>query len=163
MTKQFNLNVENVKADFEVFVKDYDFTTKEITFQILNTDENDVYALTVEVPEQENIIVKGANRNIVGDLDSNDYTTTTFEATPEEGTIKLKIIYTDAINVRRTILKTVSFDPSYFEGRVADQKKSPVGTIITWIVVIGIIFFDVLQIVRYKKVINYLKLEKNKK
>ncbi len=33
----------------------------------------------------------------------------------------------------------------------------------TWIVVIGIIFFDVLQIVRYKKVINYLKLEKNKK
>lgn len=28
---------------------------------------------------------------------------------------------------------------------------------ITWIVVIGIIFFDILQIVRYNKLINYLK------
>ncbi len=28
---------------------------------------------------------------------------------------------------------------------------------ITWIVIIGVIFFDILQIVRYNKVINYLK------
>ncbi|GBE20328.1 MAG TPA: hypothetical protein ENG87_03775 [Candidatus Pacearchaeota archaeon] len=28
---------------------------------------------------------------------------------------------------------------------------------VTWIVLIGVIFFDILQIVRYNKVINYLK------
>lgn len=148
-TKQFNLNVENVKADFEVFVKDYDFTTKMITFQILNTAKNNIYALAVNVPQQKNIIVKGSNINIVGDLDAKDYTTTAFEATPTNGQITLNLDYTDAINVRRTVTKTVSFDSTYFTGRVADQKKSPVGTIITWIVIIAAVGYYFFR--RYQK------------
>lgn len=148
-SKQFNLNVENVKADFEVFVKDYDSTTKQITFQILNTAKNDIYTLTTEVPQQSNIEVKGSNINVVGDLDSNDYTTTTFEATPKDGQITLDLTYTDAINARRTITKTVSYDSSYFQGRVADQKTTPIAAIITWIVVIGLVAWFFIR--RYQK------------
>lgn len=151
-TKQFNLNVQDVKADFEVYVKDYDSISNELTFQILNTAENDIYALTMEVPKQENIEVKGANRNIVGDLDSNDYTTTTFEAKLLDGELKLNLIYTDGINERRTLTKSVEFDSSYFEGRVADQKKSPIGAIITWIVVIGLVaWFFIKRMMKKKK------------
>ncbi|MBC8435085.1 hypothetical protein H8D91_01140 [archaeon] len=148
-SQQFDLNIEDVKADFEVFVKDYDTTTKEITLQILNIGENDIYALTVRIPEQENIVIKGADRNIVGDLDSNDYTTTTFESSPKDGSITIEITYTDAINVRRTLTKTVSYDSGYFKGRVADQKKAPVGAIITWIVVIGLAAWFFIR--RYQK------------
>ena len=148
-TKQFNLNVQNVKADFEVFVKDYDFTTKMITFQILNTAKNNIYALAVNVPQQKNIVVKGSNINIVGDLDAKDYTTTAFEATPSNGQITLNLEYTDAINVRRTVTENVSFDSNYFVGRVADVKKSPVGTVVTWIVILVIIGFFVFK--RYQK------------
>ncbi len=135
-TKQFNLNVEDVKVEFEIFVKNYDSSTNEITFQILNIEENDIYALTLEIPKQEGLEVKGANRNIVGDLDSNDYTTTTFEAIPEDGEITLNLIYTDEINERRTVSKKVTFDSSYFEGRIADKTETPWVTIIIWILVI---------------------------
>jgi hypothetical protein len=151
-TQQFNLNVENVKADFEVYVKDYQAATREITFQILNIAENDIFALTVEIPEQEGVGVKGATRNIVGDLDSNDYTTTTFEATPNDGKILLNLIYTDKINERRTSQELVDFDSQYFIGRVADEKKAPIGAIITWVVVIGLIaWFVVRRILKKKK------------
>jgi hypothetical protein len=148
-SEQFNLEVENVKADFEVFVKDYDAVNREITFQILNTDENDVFALTVEVPTQKNIVVKGSNRNIVGDLDSNDYTTTTFEAMPNDGEIELNIVYTDSINVRRSLTKKVTFDSTYFIGRKADEKPSPMGAIITWIIIIALAGFYFFR--RYQK------------
>lgn len=152
LTKQFQLKVSNVKADFEVYVKDYKAATKDLTLQILNTAENDIYALTVEIPDQEGIVVKGANRNIVGDLDSNDYITTTFEANPQDGDITLNLIYTDQINARRTIEKVISFDSTYFEGRVADKQKSPVGAIITWIVILGLIaWFFIRRSMKKKK------------
>lgn len=123
-TKQFNLDVEDTRADFEIHVKNYNAATKAITFEILNIGKSDIEALSVEIPKQEGVIVKGSNINIVGDLDSNEYTTADFEATPEEGNIDLKLTYTDSINERRSIVKEVSFDPAYFNGRVADEGGS---------------------------------------
>ncbi len=119
--KEFNLTVEDSKTDFEVFIKDYDYITKIITFEILNIGKIDVQALTVDIPQQENIVVKGSQRNIVGDLDSNDYSTAEFEATPSNGEITLKILYTDSINVRREVEKTVTFNSKYFEERNGDK------------------------------------------
>ncbi len=148
-TKEFNLSVQDVRANFEVFVKDYDATTKQITFQILNTAKNNIYALAVNVPQQKSIIIKGSNTNIVGDLDAKDYTTTAFEATPSNGQITLNLSYTDTINVRRTVTETVPFDSTYFTGRVADQKTTSTGTIVTWIIVVLIIGFFVFK--RYQK------------
>jgi hypothetical protein len=134
--KQFNLEVEDTRADFEIHVKNYNLATRIITFEILNIAESDVEALTIEIPKQDSIEVKGSKVNIVGDLDSNEYTTADFEVIPKEGEIKLNIIYSDTINKRRTIEKTVLFEPEYFEGRIADQKKSRTGT---WIIILLII------------------------
>jgi len=136
--EQFNLNVENVIADFEVYVKDYDETTRIITFEILNIENNDVEALTIEVPKQDNISIKGSNKNIVGDLDSNEYTTAEFEAIPKDGEISLKITYTDEIGVRRSLEKIVVFDSSYFNGRIADQTSTPW---LTYIIILVVLFF----------------------
>ncbi len=140
LIKSFNLEIKDIRADFEVYIKNYDYTTKELTIEVLNIAENDVEALTMEISKQDNIIIKGPNRVVMGDLDSNEYTTADFEANPSEGEITIKLTYSDTINERRTITKTVYFDPSYFNERVADQKKtSPwayviVGAIVVWIV-----------------------------
>ena len=133
--KEFNINIEDTKADFEVNIKDYDYATKELTFEILNIEEADVEALTIEIPKQDNIQIKGANRKVIGDLDSNEYTSAEFEAIPQDGEITLNIIYTDSINVRRTIEKTVTFDSSYFTDRNGDKKS---GGWIFYVIIIGI-------------------------
>ena len=109
-TKQFNLEVQDTKADFEIHIKDYAPLTNTLTFEILNIENIDVEALTLEIPSQDNILIKGSKTNIIGDLDSNEYTTANFEATPSEGEILVKIIYTDSINKRRTLEKTVLFE-----------------------------------------------------
>lgn len=125
--KEFNITVEDTRADFEVHIKDYDYTTRELTFEILNIEQADVQALTIEIPKQDGIQIKGANRIVVGDLDSNEYTTADFEAILPQGEsrINLNIIYTDSINVRREMQKVVDFDSSYFMERSKDIKKQP--------------------------------------
>ncbi|MCL5730392.1 MAG: hypothetical protein M1165_02395, partial [Candidatus Pacearchaeota archaeon] len=38
----FNLSIQDVKSDFYVFVKNYDFTTRDLTLEVLNIGQNDV-------------------------------------------------------------------------------------------------------------------------
>ena len=134
---QFNLHIEDVLVDFEVYIKDYSLSTKILTLEILNIGDNDVEALTIEIPDQDNIQAKGSNRYIVGDLDSNDYTTAEIEADMEEGDMELIIYYNDEINTRRTVTKSIHFNPLMFEGRNGESKGFSTSTYILIILVIG--------------------------
>lgn len=148
--KEFNITVEDIRADFEIYVKDYDYSTKELTLEILNIEKSDVEALTIEIPKQDNVKIKGANRVVVGDLDSNEYTTADFEAILPEGEteIQVDVIYTDSINVRREMQKMVNFDSSYFVDRSGDKKSFPWFWIILIVAVIG---FFVWKRIKKKK------------
>ncbi len=133
---EFKVKVDDVRTDFEVSIKDYDAATQTLTFEILNVGENDVEALTVEIPKQGNINVKSSNRNIVGSLDSNDDTTFSFEATPKAGEIRLTIFYNDQTGERRALEKVVQFDPQYFEGRAGDKNGN---SSYIWIAIIAVL------------------------
>jgi hypothetical protein len=148
--QEFNLTVEDTKVDFEVNVKDYDYNTNKLTFEILNIGESDIEALTLEIPKQEEVGVKGANRVVVGDLDSNEYTTANFEAILPKGETKinLNIIYTDSINVRRELQKMVDFDSSYFLDRNKDKKKQPW---FLYILIVAVVAFFVWRRIKKKK------------
>jgi LPXTG-motif cell wall-anchored protein len=137
---KFNLNVQDVKSDFDVFIKNYDFTTDSLTLEILNIGKKDVEALTAELNrEQPNATIKGSNVNIIGSLSSNDYTTTDFEVSPNAGNINMIIFYNDVTGVRRSLNKTVYFDPSAFKDRkTSTGSGSPLGIIITILVIAGI-------------------------
>lgn len=150
--KEFSINIEEVRSDFEVFVKDYDIDTNLLTLQILNIGETDVEALTIEIPKQDIIQIKGANRNIVGDLDSNEYTTADFEAVSSGGDILLDVIYTDTTGVRRNVSKTVNFDLDYFTDRNNGQKKVSVFVyVIIVLIVIAIIWWIAKKISNKRK------------
>lgn len=148
---EFNMSIEDTRATFEVNIKDYNPTTRELTFEILNTADTDIKALSVEVPKQANIEVKGANRIIAGDLDSNEFTTADFEAIPKDGPITLNLYYSDAVDVRRTDVATVVFDSSYFTGRIADQKTTSTWTYIFYIVVIAVIAYIIYRVVKKRR------------
>lgn len=114
-TKDFDITIEDLRVDFEISVQSYDPQTQELTFEILNIGEHDIDALTIEIPSQKNIEIKGSPRTIVGKLDKNEETTFDFTAIPSKGDIKLDILYTDEINERRSLEKSVDYEPSYFE------------------------------------------------
>lgn len=137
--REFNITVEDIRADFEVNVKDYDYTTRELTFEILNIAKVDVESLRLEISKQENIEVKGANRVNVGNLDSHEYTTADFEAILPEGETKinLNIFYIDSIGAPREMQKVVDFDSSYFLDRNKDKKTQPYWLYVLIIVVIA--------------------------
>ncbi|MGC9309687.1 MAG: LPXTG cell wall anchor domain-containing protein [Candidatus Nanoarchaeia archaeon] len=129
--KTFNISVDDARVDFEVSIDDY--SQQEVTFQILNIEDSDAEAVTIEIPQQENIIIKGARRNIIGDLDSNEYTTGDFQAIAQEGYINLIIRYTDEIGVRRQVEKQVYFNSDDFK-----QEEQGINWLL-WIILILVV------------------------
>ena len=134
---KFDVTVKDTQADFEISIKDYNAATKAITFEIANIEDVDVELLTIEIPKQNNTEIKGANRVIVGNLDSNEYTTADLEGTLKDGEIILTISYTDSVGVRRHVNKTIAFDSSYFTGLARDQVSQPYWLYILIVAVIG--------------------------
>ncbi len=140
--ERFNITVEDGQTDFEIHVQDYNIKERNIVFEILNVGNQDIEALTVELPKQDHLMVKGSNRNIVGDLDSNEYTTADFEAIPAEGELLVTIYYTDSTNERRMISKLVEYDPDYFIDSLENTEPSKTTTyVVLGIIVILIGFF----------------------
>ena len=132
----FNMNVKDVKTDFEVSVKNYDPSTNKITFEILNKGKNNIEALSVELKSQENVVLRGTSTNIIGSLDSNDFTTADFEASAEKGDIELVMHYTDITDNRRSVNETVSFDPAPFILKSKANQGSSTGKYVTILIVI---------------------------
>ena len=149
LLKTFDIEVDDVKADFEVYVKDYNYATNELTLEILNIGSSDIEALSVEISKQEGIEVKGAKRIVVGDLDSNEYTSADFEVIPSNGEFQVSLTYSDTINTRRTVEKTVTFDSSYFTNRIADQSTTGVGTYIFYTAILIVVIWWIAK--RFKK------------
>jgi hypothetical protein len=135
-SKQFNLFVEDTRADFEVYVKDLSFITNIVTLEVLNIAKVDVKSIAVEVLDYPNLIVKGAKTKIIGDLDSNEYTSAEFEIKPSETIVPVRIYYTDNAGFRRSIDKNVTLIPSLFQDRKADEKTTPVTSYVVGLVII---------------------------
>lgn len=141
LSQQFNLNVQDVKGKFEVNVQNYDPTTKTITFNVLNYAESGVKAIDVEIPPQKGISIQGSNQNIIGDLDSNEYTTADFKVKqiPSDGNITLILHYSDVTNNRRSVKKEVSFNSNNFS--ISETKGSSFSTYLIVIIILALIIY----------------------
>lgn len=133
-----SIEVKDLKTNFEVFLKDYNSETKILTLEIMNSGKNDVEGLTLEIPSQENIKVKGPNYKIIGSLDSNDFSTATYEVDSLKGEIKLGIYYTDSIYERRKIDKSIYFDPEPFLNRTSKKSNYSWIYLVVILIIIGI-------------------------
>ena len=147
--KKFNITIEDGRTDFEIHIQEHNIKERNVVFEVLNIGNQDIEALTLEIPKQENILIKGSNRNIVGDLDSNEYTTADFEAIPSNGEILVRLYYTDSTNERRMIGKTVEYDSSYFFDSLDNIEQSKTPTYVTIGIIILVIGFFIFR--KYKK------------
>lgn len=150
--KSFDIEIEDVQTEFEIHVKDYSKDKQTITLEILNTGNQDVDALSVEIPEQENIQVLGNNKNIIGVLDANEYTTTTFQADAQSGELTFIVKYNDATGIRRTYEEKTLFNSTPFTLKEQNSKKSS-----------GTTTFILLAFALGIGVYWYYKKQKNKK
>ena len=145
--KSFNVSVKDVRTDFGVSVKNYDPITKKITFEILNKGKNNVEALSVELRGGENVALRGTSTNIIGSLDSNDFTTADFEASAEKGPINLIMHYTDITETRRDISETINFDPEPFILKSKASQGSSMGTYIFLLVIVVLVVVLVIVVI----------------
>lgn len=150
--KSLDIEVKDARVDFEAYVTDYDYATRELTLEVLNIGDSDIEALSVEIPKQDNIKIKGSNRIVVGDLDSNEYTSADFEAVPQDGEFTINLIYSDSVNIRRTVEKTLTFDSSYFTNRVADEpQKMGAGGYIVIILILLLLVYIIYRKIKKAK------------
>ena len=121
--KKFNISVEDARTTFEIFLKDYDPATQVMTLEILNTGKKNVEALTLEIKDPGNSIIKGPDTNVIGSLDSNDFTTADFDTELSNGSLDLEIKYTDDSGIRRTTNQTVPINVQPFLDKAQSQKS----------------------------------------
>ncbi|MCL5730151.1 MAG: hypothetical protein M1165_01115 [Candidatus Pacearchaeota archaeon] len=127
-------------------MKNYDFTTRDLTLEVLNIGQNDVDSLTVTVPSgQKNVTIEGPNTYVIGSLSSNDFTTADFNVLPNKADINLTIDYNDITGVRRTTSDVVSFNPEMFR----KPASSPVGLYVLIALVVVIVAYVFYR--RHKK------------
>ena len=144
----FNISVEDVKTEFITTIDSYSFSSNQLVLGLINIGDEDARAITVEIPQQDNILVDGGNIKILGDLDSNEDTTLSFSAIPKDGEITIIISYNDPTNNRRTIYQKVIFKEKPFES-TKEKSSLTLSTFFLWICILGIISY--LFWIRHKR------------
>ncbi len=140
----FNISVQEVRTDFIITLDSYSSTTNKLVLGIVNVGEKNAQSITVEIPEQENADVDGGRIKILGELDSNEDTTVTFDAALKSGNIIINLEYNDEISERRKVSQEVTFSELAFESTRAKSSVS-FGSILIWLIIIGIVVYLYLQ------------------
>ena len=132
-----------------------DSTTQGISFSIANTGENPATAVTISIPEQPGVIVSGARSSIIGNLDKGDFTTVTFQITPQKNTkeMTIHVDYTDTAGIRNNFEKKIAVNlPSQDLGQ-AGAKRAQTNTTSSKIIyfILGVVIGVVATLLIRKK------------
>lgn len=109
ITGSFDIQIENAQTDFDLIIQEYSETDYSIA--IANIGKNTANSLIVRIPEQESYRVTGTNGQMVGNLDSGDYTIVSFSISKigrNTEPLKIQLDYTDSIGERRSLIKETS-------------------------------------------------------
>lgn len=110
--KEFPIQVSDVQTDFDLVIQESSGT--DVSIAIANIGKNTANSLIIRIPEQESYKVSGTNGQMVGNLDSGDYTITSFSLTQvkrgsDSSPLRVQLDYTDSIGERRSLVKEVQF------------------------------------------------------
>jgi hypothetical protein len=125
-TKVFDIEVANAQTTFDAIIQDS--SSSEVSIAIANTGKNTANSVIVKIPEQDSFETTGTDGQMVGNLDSGDYSIVSFEISQkmnmpagnpddeknisennfqigqtQDSNLTFEIYYTDNIGVRRTV------------------------------------------------------------
>jgi len=129
--KSMSVTVVEAQTNFDVVLQE--ITTEGVFIAIANIGKNPANAITVSIPEQEDFKTDLTSAAIVGNLESGDYTITSFKVSPkqrgatEKMELSVQIDYTDPFGTRRTAIKQVSLNPATLSG-LSTNTGSTTGT-----------------------------------
>lgn len=90
-------------TDFEL---SYQESGSSFLLSVSNIGVNPAKAVSVEIPPQNSFSVSGSNTQVIGNLNSGDYTSANFQVSRTgRSDMAIKILYTDAAGVRRSVEK----------------------------------------------------------
>lgn len=102
------------ETDFDVTLQDY--TTGMVTLSVINTGLAPAYSTVVRIPPQDQFKVPGSYTSVLGNLNSGDYSESSFQILPLKnatgGKLLVEISYTDMLGVRRSLQKEVLIMPT---------------------------------------------------
>ena len=122
-TKTFNITIEDSRTSFDGVIQET--SGSDVSIAIANTGKYTANSMIVKIPEQENFRVSGTNGQMVGNLDSGDYTivgftiTRNMQKTPgginpqTNNNLKVQVDYTDGIGERRTSILEIPLETSF--------------------------------------------------
>jgi hypothetical protein len=136
ISKLINISVKDSRTDFDLVIQQ--INNQQVSIALANTGKNTANSVIVKVPEQDVFRVSGTNGQMIGNLNSGDYTLVSFnllrrnmnatgassyrrnqtsqQTSPQTAqnfanpVLKLEISYTDGIGIRRTTTKNISVD-----------------------------------------------------
>jgi len=147
------ITIGKTKTDFDIVMQDS--TIQGTSFAISNIGDNAAIAVTLSVEPQDNVAIKGPKATILGNLAPGDFTTVTFQVSPNSDLeeMKLKIAYTDIAGVRNEVEKIVPV--SIYSAPFIPKKTSAgfISMILPAVVglILGIIFAGIYRKIRKRK------------
>ncbi len=103
------INIIEAHTDFEIVVQE--LGKEGTSIAIANIGKNPANSITIKIPKQQDIEVKGISSTIIGNLYAGDYTIATYNLLPKnpENNLEVEIHYTDSLGERHIIKKTIPF------------------------------------------------------
>jgi hypothetical protein len=146
ISKTLNITIEDTRTSFDAVVQE--FTGSEISIALANVGENMANAIISRIPDQDGYTVTGTNGQMVGNLESGDYTIVGYEITQKrndaKSQLKFQIDYTDSIGERRTVILNLTvgniastnsnFTAGGFSGRPSNGTATGTTGITNWII-----------------------------
>ncbi len=124
-----------------------------VNIKIINNDVANIKFLTVEIEDSKNYEIISANKNYVGDLDSNDFDSVAFKLKSNKNsgelTIPMKLMYKDAFNNDYT--KSVEVIMPIRSASDVGKSTNTIWYIIGAIIVVAIIYYIYRKYKKRKK------------
>jgi hypothetical protein len=182
-TKVFDIEVSDAQTSFDAVIQDV--SDSEISMAIANVGKNTANSVIVKIPEQAGFKTTGTNGQMVGNLESGDYTIVSFSITKipiknskSTPNLKFNIYYTDNIGERREVPMELPLEMgaslnNTFSGRIPGMTRQQAQNesflskyglwIVILVVVVVILYIWKKHPEKIKAIFSKLKLSKKKK